>query len=377
MTTAAEPGAGGGPGTRPPRATRLAELALATGFAPLLLPTGWLLRRLAGLDDAEYAAGFLTFHGAHVVNDPHFAVTYLLFYADVRARALGRAFPPLQRARYWLAGAVVPLALAAWAVLAVRAGSAPALGWLMELMFLLVGWHYVKQGFGVLAVLSAREGRPLGPPERRALLAHAYAGWAFAWSNPSAPSREVEEHGVVYRALAHPQGLELVAGAAFALSTAWALGALAARRRRGEALPLGPLAAFAVTVWALTIFTSIDPVFRYFVPAAHSIQYLFFVWLLTRNRARAEEGPPHFGRSVGVRVAARAAGALALGYLLFHGLPGFLDAARGPRPPAPEDLGPTPWAAALFAVVNIHHYFLDGVIWRRENAETRFLVGPR
>jgi hypothetical protein len=50
--------------------------------------------------------------------------------------------------------------------------------------------------------------------------------------------------------------------------------------------------------------------------------------------------------------------------------------------PAARDLaemaaiGPTPYLAAVTALVNIHHYFMDSVIWRREHPETRHLL-PR
>src|SRR3954471_553744 len=95
--------------------TRLASSIafLAVGGAGLLLfPVLWLLRKAVGLDSAELAVGFLMFHGAHLINDPHFAVSYLLFYKDAKARAFGTAFTPRQRARYWVAGFLVPLALA-------------------------------------------------------------------------------------------------------------------------------------------------------------------------------------------------------------------------------------------------------------------------
>jgi hypothetical protein len=71
-----------------------------------------------------------------------------------------------------------------------------------------------------------------------------------------------------------------------------------------------------------------------------------------------------------------AVSAVALGFVQFHLAPELLDLARWlvpHRTPATLDLGVTPWFAALFAVVNLHHYFMDMVIWRRENPETRFL----
>jgi hypothetical protein len=39
-------------------------------------------------------------------------------------------------------------------------------------------------------------------------------------------------------------------------------------------------------------------------------------------------------------------------------------------------LGPTPYFAAIYTFVNVHHFFMDYVIWRRENPATRYLFGP-
>jgi len=51
-------------------------------------------------------------------HDPHFSVTYLLFYKDAKERAFGAAWGPVQRARYLIAGLLVPLLLAGWAIAA-------------------------------------------------------------------------------------------------------------------------------------------------------------------------------------------------------------------------------------------------------------------
>jgi len=155
---------------------RFIEFLLIGGATLFLFPLAWLLRQSLGLDTAELAVGFLTFHAAHLINDPHFTVTYLLFYRDARRRALGDVWSPGQRARYWLAGVVVPVALAIWSTVALVTESAQLLGLMIQLMFLLVGWHYVKQGFGVLSVLSARRGVRFDALERRVILGHCYAG---------------------------------------------------------------------------------------------------------------------------------------------------------------------------------------------------------
>jgi len=345
------------------------------GASLLLLPLSWLLRQVVGLDPAELAVGFLMFHAAHVINDPHFAVTYLLFYRHVKQRAFGASFSWQQRSRYIAAGFVVPLLLVAWASASIVTGSAQGLGWMIQLMFLLVGWHYVKQGFGVLVVLSGRRGVSYTAVERRAVLAHCFAAWAYAWASPFDPGRTVEEKGVVYSTLAQLYGLERWAQVAFFITLPVLLVMLARKwRREGRLPPLGPLSGLLVTVWLWTVYTSLDPLLMYMIPALHSLQYLYFVWLLKRNQARHEEGPPTFGRPVPIALGVLALSALALGFVLFHALPAILDTALASQPTRRlSELGPTPYFAALFAVVNLHHYFMDFVIWRRDNPDTQYL----
>lgn len=356
---------------------RLYEFLVVGGLTPLLFPLSWLLRSTLGLDSAELAVGFTFFYGAHLINDPHFAVTYVLFYKDGRARALGDVFAPAQRARYVAAGFVVPVGLAAWAAAALATRSAFALGLMIQLMFLLVGWHYVKQGFGLLVVLSARRGVRLSPRERFVVLAHCYAGWAYAWASPFDPGKEVEEKGVVYTTLAHPLWLEQLTHVVF-LATALALVVILVQKRRREGrLPLlTPLTALLCSIWSWMIYSSIDPLVLYAIPALHSLQYLYIVWLMKRNEAREREGPPWFETSAPARLGILAASALGLGWVLFHGAPTALDDMLVPRRSALSALGPTPYFAALFTVVNIHHYFMDTVIWRQANPLTRYLREP-
>ncbi|MET0286496.1 MAG: hypothetical protein ABW352_18585 [Polyangiales bacterium] len=346
-----------------PRPRRgVAEFLLVGGLTPLLFVFSWLLRGALGLDDAELAVGFTFFYGAHLLNDPHFAVSYLLFYEDVRARVFGDVFSRGQRMRYLGAGFLVPAVLLAWAGQALVTGSAFSFGLLIQLMFLLVGWHYVKQGFGVLLVLGARRGVRFTARERTAVLAHALFGWLYAWANPYDPGRSLEEKGVPYATFAHPRWLEPLALTLLLLSVPPLLWALRDKRRLTT-----PLTGFLCSVWAWSIFSALDPLVRYAIPALHSLQYLYFVWLLKGAEAREREQEPWFETAAPARLLRLALGALVLGWLLFHGLPDWLDGGR------PGPLGPTPWFAALYAFVNIHHYFMDSVLWRRENPRTRYL----
>jgi hypothetical protein len=359
-----------------PRRQQLLEFLLVGGITPFLFPLAWLLRRSLGLDDAQFVAGFTTFYAAFVINDPHFAVTYLLFYRKARERAFGKAFDRWQRARYLAAGIGVPLLLGAWGAAALAMKSAYVLGLMIQLMYFLVGWHYVKQGFGVMTVLSARRGVRYAPHERWALLAHCYAGWAYAWASPFDPGRQVEEKGVVYMTLAHPPGLERLTHVVFLLTILPLVWVLVQKRRRERRLPITtPLVAMLCTIWSWSIYSSIDPIVVYVVPALHSIQYLYFVRLLRGNEARDREGPPHFEMSAKSRLGILAVSAVGLGWLLFHGAPTYFDDLFVSKRAAFDTaLGATPYFAALYTFVNVHHFAMDAVIWRRDNPETRYLL---
>ena len=360
------------------RCTAVVEFLLVGGLTPLCFAVSWLLRESLGLEAAELAVGFAFFHLAFVLNDPHFSVTYFLFYQDFKERAFGPVFPRALRIRYLLAGVLVPVVLVAWGVGSVASGSAEGLGLLIELMFLLVGWHYVKQGFGVMMVLSVRRKLRFSKLERWVLLAHCFAGWAYAWANPHKAARLEQVKGVIYMVVPRPYVAELVALGALSLTAAALLLVLVAKRRREGPLPLfTPLTALLFSVWAWMAFASVDPLVLYMAPALHSLQYLYFVWLLKRNEAKSRTGEPWF-ESPRQKLGVLAVGALGLGWLLFHGAPEALDAmfADPPKIGLGTSLGPTPYFAGLYAFVNLHHYFMDNVIWRRENPQTRFMVAP-
>ncbi len=216
---------------------------LAVGGATLLLvPLAYWVRTAWGLEQAEFVTSMVAFYAAHVINDPHFGVTYVLFYRRARERAFGAEFVGAQRVRYLVAGLLVPVLLSGWIVYAFATASAVRMGQLIQLMFFLVSWHYVKQGFGVLTVLCLRRGIRFTPFERRCVLTHCFSGWAFAFVSPSGPSREVEESGIVYWSLGIPTYVESVMKVAFFASAALVVWTFYRKWRRDWAnVPWAPI----------------------------------------------------------------------------------------------------------------------------------------
>jgi hypothetical protein len=69
--------------------TQLLEFLLLGGTTLLLLPLAHWYAGHAGLEPSEYIVSYVAFYAAHVINDPHFSVTYLLFYKDASGFATG------------------------------------------------------------------------------------------------------------------------------------------------------------------------------------------------------------------------------------------------------------------------------------------------
>jgi hypothetical protein len=79
--------------------------------------------------------------------------------------------------------------------------------------------------------------------------------------------------------------------------------------------------------------------------------------------------------SARARLGILAVSAVGLGWLLFHGAPTYFDDLFVPKRAALEsDLGATPFFATIYTFVNVHHFVMDAVIWRRDNPETRYLA---
>ena len=157
---------------------------------------------------------------------------------------------------------------------------------------------------------------------------------------PGRSGTEVEEKGVVYTTIAHGPWLERTTLIVLLATALLLLGVLVQKRLREGRLPLvTPLVALLSSIWSWSIYSSIDPLVMYVIPALHSVQYLYFVWLLRGNEAREREGPPWFEAPWRVRLGTLALGASGSGGCSFTGRPrrsttcssrGAL-ASRGPR----------------------------------------------
>ena len=128
---------------------------LALAFFLIMLPkTGG--RGISASDVAITGAVFAAL--SYVVNYPHFMASYQLLYGTLNRRMAAVPRGGLMWWRYVIAAYIVPVLLVAYFVVAVATQNTFLLGLSVQIMFFFVGWHYVKQAYGVFVVLSGLKG---------------------------------------------------------------------------------------------------------------------------------------------------------------------------------------------------------------------------
>jgi hypothetical protein len=320
---------------------------------------------------------------AHLVNHPHFAHSYQIFYRGFRRKALTPALGRNMQARYLFAGLVAPALLAAFFLYGVATADAQLLGYGANLMALAVGWHYVKQGYGMLMVDAALKRRFLKEDTKNILLINCYVVWAASWIGFNAVASEQNLWGLSYYTFAIPQPIAFAATYAAALTGAASLCVLGLHWRRAGSLPANGVIAYFVSLYAWLMFVAVHPIWGLLVPALHSIQYLVVVYRYQLNfeTTQLRDGGYKagslvrrvFGASPLPHLAVFFTTAALLGFLGFWGLPSVADLV------VPYDWVALPGTLFLFVFwifINVHHYFMDNVMWRRGNPDTRqYLFG--
>lgn len=358
-----------GPAARRHLIGPVADFFCFGGSALIILP----LLLLLPVDAWEQRVAAVMLLVAHLVNYPHFAHSYQLFYRGFRAKTAGGILSPAMRARYLFAGIGVPLLLAAFFALCFSRNDIRLLGYSANAMALFVGWHYVKQGYGLLMVDCTLKRQFFDGGEKRVLLLNSYAVWAASWAAANVALAHESLWGIGYYTFALPRWL-VVGLAALASGTsgmtAWML---FSRWRAHKALPVNGVIAYVASLYLWQAFVLINPLWFLVSPALHSLQYLAVVWRFQANYERAgaaapeSDGKPSRGFAM-PRVVLFSLTGIALGFAGFWLIPAMGDTL------VPYDKALFGGTALLFTgwiFINIHHYFIDNVIWRRDNPDAK------
>lgn len=352
------------------------------GGAVLLFPVMLLLPA----EKLELDVSVAMLLAANVLNHPHFAYSYQIFYSGFRAKAFGPDNPPLLRARYLWAGIGVPICLAAFLGAGVASDTPHLLRLAVNLMVLLVGWHYVKQGYGILMIDAAYKKRYFDDGEKRLLRVNGYLVWLMTWMLATSFIRQKGVWGIYHYTFEIPQPILALTAVAMLATTVMTLRMLFLKTRATEGtMPWSGIAAYIASLYLWMLLLHINVLWLLVVPAMHSLQYLVVVgrYQLNKDRGRddALDRPSQFGLGRLIRhrylvhyVAFLLTGVV-LGYAGFWGVPMFLDNTVAYNKGA---LGASAFLVVFWLFINIHHYFLDNVMWRSQNPDVRtHLFGPK
>ena len=356
------------------------DFMLAGGGSMLLaLPIILLIHDKKAVEATALGWGLVL---SNVLNFPHFANSYQLLYTGIGRRIFGAESTPTVRLRYIWAGFVAPVLILGFLFLAYSFGNPRLLGYAANAMAFTVGWHYVKQGYGVIAVLSAIRRIYYSEIEKRLLLLNGYVVWIYSWLQLNKTLHEEKLYGVAFFTFDLPPMLLTIGAFAAGLTTAAVVVAFAVRILvRKQAVSWNGVVGYVCALYLWQLAFRYDLIFAIFIPAFHSLQYLLFTWRYQLNKAASEAGPGPavptvtLSRPALVRFAKFVGWGLVLGWVGFTGLPLLFHASLSPDPAL---FGPAVFVFIVVMWINIHHYFIDNVIWRRDNEDVRkYLFAPR
>ena len=312
---------------------------------------------------------------AHFINSPHFAHSYQIFYRNFAGKAFGQAYSPHLRARYIIAGIVAPLALIGFFAVAVAGDSARAVGFGLNIMLFFVGWHYVKQGYGMIIVDSVLKKNFFASRDKAILIVNAYLCWMLSWGFLNNAVAERDLFGLSAFSIPVPDLLLIVVALATAASSTLSLAVIYHRWRSGKPFPFNGTVAYLVTLYVWVLFPALVAPSAFVVlmvlatPAAHSVQYLIVVWRYQLNveydKPRSERPRGLFTKPVS-RLAYFFIFGVVIGFCGFWVVPVALDLFVA----YDRTVFGSQMFLFMFAIfINVHHYFLDNVMWRRGNPD--------
>ncbi len=320
-----------------------------------------LIDKSANINQISWTMFYLAF----LVNNPHFIASYQLLYWDNR-RFL------LTQPRFFWAAFVVPTLLLAYLVSSIIAESRTALGYIPVFMYITVGWHYIKQIYGTAIVCSARTGYFLSKNESLVLRYALMPLWALSFISANSSARTLEHYGIPYASFELDPLFLTSAYWSVALSAVVILGLFARKWLMTGKIPALASVVAIVSIYVWYIPSLYHPIFWYAIPFFHSLQYLLFVTALKLNESKAAAAavsdPIEQRKILATKFFGFIAISVVVAYFMFKGVPEFLDAYV---PYDTELMGKQFFMFSFITLINIHHYFIDNVIWRKDNAAVR------
>lgn len=296
-----------------------------------------------------------------LINWPHFMVSYKVLYVDhrdLKKHSMAMLYVPLVLVLAWCLAFY-------WVITGqvVKANNYSYLVWVVAAFYL--AWHYVGQTWGLVSLGILQSGCPIHASELKVLRISlkVMVGWHVVWAMQQLGDIPVLVDFKSSTAMTVANGLAVA-------SLLVCLTVFVQIYKRVGNLPEKVWAPFVLLyLWYFTFWA--QPVFALFIQLSHALQYLIFPAKIhvakhfeKLNSDRCSDaslkGPWR-------RLALTYMLCVALGWLVFWA-PSFWSAGS---------LSVTVLAGLLGSMVNIHHYFTDGSIWKlRDSGVRNLLLAP-
>lgn len=344
-------------------------------FAMLMVPASheWLIpysRALAAesgrvLSKGEHLDSLTVFWLLTIaLNHPHFMASYRLLY---RSREQVRTYPWSSMRVPALLGIISIVVLLSGGELVSEGGQASsasssvgdALYWALNVGLLLyLGWHYNMQAWGIICTYL--------------FLGEVRINSREKWMIRSGLLVLVGVHGLLWLASSPLMLNEQFSRFCISLTPfvpfiVWpffimgGLGFYGAAKRTGKRVPVNAIVPWvAIYVWYYAVMGYYDIVgVMVLVQLAHALQYLVVTTRVEANVAHRRSRKSGLPATAGIYIAL-----LAVGYLVFE-LPGIVGMDM--------EFAQSYYAAIdLLAIsINLHHFFVDGAIWKISNPAVR------
>jgi hypothetical protein len=324
------------------------DFALIGGLSTASFLAFWLIGGPGGRPlprDAVYAIAAALMW---VVNWPHFSATsYRLYHSRGNV------------AQYPVTALVVPLLLLAAVVGSFLSpqGVAP---WLVKMFVLWSPYHFSGQTLGISIIYARRAGFQILPRERLALSGFIFGTFLVQTALTEAGEGPGTFYSVAYPTLGLPHWVpSLLRFWMWGCGAAVLLLFIAKSRKAGRIMP--PIILLpAVTQFVWFGLGWKIPAFNEFVPFFHALQYLLIAWVMQMGETLAARAPADRRRFVTLESLRWITFNVAGGIALFWALPRVGQLVGFTLPFA---------TAVVISAVQIHHFFVDGVIWKLRNPQ--------
>ena len=290
---------------------------------------------------------------AFFVNSPHFLISYLIFYRENRSNF--KLFN-----NFSIVGVYIPIILLILILFGLYSLQKFYFNFLMLAMFFLVGWHYIKQAYGCFIVYSAGNKIFYNKNEQIIVKFSLYPLWIFSFINIFTQDSIKDYWGFKYSFPSFLNGfgfiVEIISIIGFFSLLIMFLYNFIFLSKKVNLIALLPL--LVIFFWLSPLFW--NPYFYIMIPFFHSLQYYLFSGAYTKSKIlNSENKLSEFLKWWGI--------AFILGAFFFEFLPNFLDKNLL----IGNIITPHIFLLSFILFINIHHYFIDSVIWRSGNKNIR------